>query len=158
MPCCPTTAEHSLEFFTWGLIPSWAKDPTIGNRMINARAETLAEKPAFRPPSADALPDPRRRLLRVAQADSGKRKPPHVHPPGGRRALRLRRPVGDAGSPGWLGRCARCTIITTEPNALDGRIHDRMPVILPETAYPLWLQQGEADPKDSLRSSGALSR
>ena len=42
--------ENSVEFFQWGLIPSWAKDPKIGNRMINARSETLAEKPSFRTP------------------------------------------------------------------------------------------------------------
>src|SRR5574338_42434 len=44
----PNNGENRLDFFVWGLIPSWAKDPEIGNRLINARAETLAEKPAFR--------------------------------------------------------------------------------------------------------------
>ena len=46
----PNNGENSVEFFRWGLIPSWAKDPKIGNRMINARSETLAEKPSFRTP------------------------------------------------------------------------------------------------------------
>ena len=46
----PNNGENSVEFFQWGLIPSWAKDPKIGNRMINARSETLAEKPSFRTP------------------------------------------------------------------------------------------------------------
>ena len=46
----PNSGENRVEFFQWGLIPSWAKDPKIGNRMINARAETLAEKPSFRTP------------------------------------------------------------------------------------------------------------
>src|SRR3990172_4672013 len=44
----PNNGDNKLDFFVWGLIPSWAKDPEIGNRMINARAETLAEKPSFR--------------------------------------------------------------------------------------------------------------
>ena len=58
--------ERQLRVLRWGLIPSWAKDPSIGNRMINARMETVAEKPAFRRAFVvAALPAPRRRLLRV---------------------------------------------------------------------------------------------
>ena len=61
-------------FMRWGLIPFWAKDPKIGARMINARAETVAEKPAFpQCPQKTALPGPRRRLLRVAE-DAGRQE------------------------------------------------------------------------------------
>ena len=97
----PNDGKNRLDFFTWGLIPSWAKDPSIGNRMINARAETLAEKPSFR--SAFR----RRRCLILADGfyewsdDGGKSKTPmYIRLRSG--ALRLRRFVGDLERPGWL--------------------------------------------------------
>ena len=64
--------KRTLELFRWGLIPWWAKDPAIGNRMINARAETLAEKPAFREPARKPpLSRPCRWFLRVAERGKG---------------------------------------------------------------------------------------
>jgi putative SOS response-associated peptidase YedK len=141
----PNDGKNRLDFFTWGLIPSWAKDPSIGNRMINARAETLAEKPSFR--SAFH----RRRCLILADGfyewrkDDGKSKTPMY--------IRLEdgSPFAFAGL--WElwnapdgSQVLSCTIITTEPNPLMEKIHNRMPVILPEKAYSLWLQSGEADP------------
>ena len=63
IPVVTNDGSNKLDFFTWGLVPFWAKDPSIGSRMINARAETLAEK-RFQTP---ALPDPGGWILRVAK-------------------------------------------------------------------------------------------
>lgn len=132
-----------LDFFIWGLVPSWAKDPAIGNKMINARAETLAEKPAFRAAFR------RRRCLIPAtgfyewrQDPNGKSKTPmHIH-------LTGNRPFAFAGLwESWNGpdgsNILSCTIITTSPNPLMAAIHNRMPVILPPSAYEQWLDPGE---------------
>ncbi len=143
----PNDGKNRLDFFTWGLIPSWAKDPAIGNRMINARAETLAEKPSFRsalPPAA--LPGAGRRLLRMAQRW---REEQNTHVTS---AWKTGRPLpspgcGRSGTTPDGSQVYSCTIITTEPNPLMATIHNRMPVILPEKAHSLWLQSGEADPK-----------
>ena len=124
----------------WGLIPSWAKDPTIGSRMINARAETVAEKPAFREAVA------RSRCLVPAdgyyewqrQDGKGQRKQPFY--------IRLRdgRPFAFAGLwERWTGPDGKtietCAILTTEPNESLRAIHDRMPVILAPHEYDQWL-------------------
>jgi putative SOS response-associated peptidase YedK len=129
--------ERKLELFLWGLIPSWAKDPAIGNRMINARAETLAEKPSFR----DALK--RRRCLVLADGffewrKEGKQKTPvYVR-------LRSGEPFAFAGlwetwRPPDDDEIRSCTIVTTDANGLIALIHDRMPVILPPAKYAAWL-------------------
>jgi putative SOS response-associated peptidase YedK len=125
--------------YKWGLIPSWSKDPSIGDRMINARAETLAEKPSFR----NAFR--RRRCLILAdgfyewkQIPGMKSKQPMF--------IRLKdeNPFAFAGlweiwsSPDG-SEIRSCTIITTQPNSLIESIHNRMPVILPADAYPIWL-------------------
>jgi putative SOS response-associated peptidase YedK len=133
--------ERKLELFQWGLIPSWAKDPKIGNKLINARAETLAEKPAFR----TALK--RRRCLVVADGFyewkklDGRKQPMYIQ-------LKDGRPFAFAGL--WeVWRSPEgeplktCTIITTEPNTLLEDIHNRMPAILPPEAYDVWLAPGE---------------
>ncbi len=141
----PNDGRNRLDFFVWGLIPSWAKDPAIGNRLINARAETLQEKPSFRTAFR------RRRCLVLAdgfyewkQAEKGK-TPMYIR-------LASGKPFAFAGL--WESWDApdgsnvlSCTIITTEPNDLMATIHNRMPVILPEQAYPIWLESGEADTK-----------
>ena len=134
-------ADRKLELFKWGLIPSWAKDPKIGNKMINARAETLAEKPSFR----TALK--RRRCLVVADGfyewkKTGSSKTPMYI------TLNDGRPFAFAGLwEAWQspedGLIKSCTIITTEPNALMADIHNRMPAILPPDAYDQWLTPGE---------------
>ena len=128
----------------WGLIPSWAKDPSIGNRMINARAETLAVKPAFR------VALRKRRCLVVAdgfyewqQRERGK-QPVYI-------VLRSREPFGFAGLwDTWTApegeEIKSCTIITTEANELLKPIHDRMPVILNRDAEALWLDPTIQDP------------
>lgn len=136
-----------LDFFSWGLIPSWAKDPKMGSRLINARAETLAEKPAFR--SAYR----RRRCLVLAdgfyewrkEAGTSRRTPMYIH-------MKSGEPFGFAGlwetwnSP--LGDLVlSCTIVTTTPNELLAPIHDRMPAILPREHYERWLDPGEQHPE-----------
>ena len=131
-------------FMRWGLIPHWAKDPKIGSRMINARAETVAEKPAFR----DALR--RRRCLVLAdgfyewQRTGGTRRPMRI-------VMRSGEPFAFAGL--WSvwrdpqgNRIPSCAIITTEANDLLRPIHDRMPVILPRDLEELWLDAGVDDP------------
>ena len=129
-----------VEFFHWGLIPSWAKDPKIGNRMINARSETLAEKPSFR--SAYK----RRRCLILAdgyyewkQVPGDRLKQPvYIR-------LKSQKPFALAGLwETWQPEGAEeplctCTIITCPPNAFLEKIHHRMPVILPQDAYSEWL-------------------
>ena len=131
----PNDGQNQLNFFVWGLIPSWAKDPTIGNKMINARAETLTEKPSFRTAFR------RRRCLIPAsgffewkQNPGGKTKTPMY--------IRLKsgKPFALAGlwerwdSPDG-STVFSCTIITTQPNELMQGIHNRMPVMLPSQAY-----------------------
>lgn len=126
-------------FSLWGLIPSWAKDSVIGARLINARAETLAEKPAFR--TAFKY----RRCLIPAdgfyewktEADTKRKTPYFIH-------LQDHKPFAFAGlwetwnSPDGE-QLHSCTIITTQPNELMAKIHNRMPVILHPEHYAQWL-------------------
>ena len=125
------------QFMRWGLVPSWAKDISIGSRMINARAETLAERPSFR--SAFR----RRRCLVVADSfyewkrDGRTRTPMRI-------SLESGELFGFAGlweswdSPDGR-RILSCTIVTTKANDFIAPIHDRMPVILSQDAEPVWL-------------------
>jgi putative SOS response-associated peptidase YedK len=141
----PNDGKNTLNFFVWGLIPSWAKDPAMGSRMINARAETLAEKPAFRAAFR------RRRCLIPASGfyewktipGQKSKLPMYIQ-------LRSANPFALAGLwETWNGpdgsQILSCTIITTEPNALMQEIHNRMPVILPEAAYNTWLSGEDGD-------------
>ena len=133
--------QRKLELFRWGLIPSWAKDPDIGNRLINARSETLADKPAFRA----ALK--KRRCLILADGfyewkRQGQRKTPMYF------QVAQGKPFAFAGLwELWTGPdqspVRSCTIITTRANSVVEPIHDRMPVILPPAAYAEWLSPGE---------------
>ena len=121
----------------WGLIPSWAKEPSIGNRMINARGETAAERPAFRAAFR------RRRCLIPADGffewqRQGKAKQPFFI------QMEDESPFAMAGLwETWEGPdhsvIESCTILTTQPNELMEPIHDRMPVILPADSYGQWL-------------------
>lgn len=133
----------------WGLIPRWAKEASIGQRMINARSETLAEKPSFRPLLH------RRRCLVPAdgyyewcKTETGKKQPYRII-------------VGDGELFAFAGLWDRWvspegravesfTIITTRANEKLSGIHHRMPVILPRSAEDLWLDPGVRDP-DLLR-------
>jgi putative SOS response-associated peptidase YedK len=144
----PNTGENKLDYYLWGLIPSWAKDPEIGNRLINARVETLAEKPSFR----NALR--RRRCLIPASGfyewkagPEGKSKTPiYIH-------LKSGKPFAFAGlwemwnSPDG-STVNSCTIITGQPNFLVQTIHSRMPVILKPEAYQKWLDPMEHRQED----------
>ncbi len=128
-----------LDRLRWGLIPSWAKDETIGNKMINARAETLAEKPSFKRLLRS------RRCLIVADGfyewrqESGSRTKTPMYI-----TLKDGMPFAFAGlwdlwtSPDGE-QIRSCTIITTQPNELVASIHNRMPVILLPEAREQWL-------------------
>ncbi len=142
----PNDGKNRLDFYNWGLLPGWAKDPAMGSRMINARSETLAEKPAFR--SAFR----RRRCLVLAdgffewqkQAGSKAKIPTYIR-------LSSEKPFAFAGLwEQWNSKdgstILSCTIITTEPNEMMKGIHNRMPVILPEDAYQSWLDPAEKQP------------
>jgi len=137
-------ASREIAFVRWGLVPRWAQDPEIGNRLINARAETVVDKPAFRGSLR------RQRCLVVADGffewqKVGKRKQPWLlHRRDGR-------PFGMAGL--WArwadpaaGDLDSCTIITTTPNEVAAAVHDRMPVILDPGDFALWLDPQVGDP------------
>ncbi|MFH1809497.1 MAG: SOS response-associated peptidase [Pseudomonadota bacterium] len=132
----------------WGLIPFWSKDEKIAYKLINARSETAPDKPSFRAAFK------RRRCLVPADGfyewkKSGKAKQPFC--------IRLRddRPFAIAGLwEHWQGPDGQvvesCTLLTTEPNAMMAKIHDRMPVILDPADFDLWLDPG-VDKADPLR-------
>lgn len=121
----------------WGFIPAWAKDSSIGYSMINARAETVSSKPAFRHAFM------KQRCLVVADGFYEWRKEGKLKIPVYVR-LKTQRPIGFAGlyntwtSPEGKESCT-CTIITTEANELLSSIHDRMPGIIPKEKEELWL-------------------
>lgn len=140
----PENGHRELWLLHWGLIPPWAKDHTIGNKMINARSETVAEKPSFRHAFR------RRRCLIMADGfyewvkmDGGK-QPHHIH-------LTDHRPFMFAGlwehwTKGEAGPIESCTILTTEANEKIAPLHHRMPVILPQDTWDLWLDPSVEDP------------
>ena len=140
------TDKKLLVRLRWGLIPFWAKDPSIGNRMINARAETLSVKRSF----SHAFK--KHRCLVVADGFYEWRKegnvkfPMYFH-------LRSGNPLGFAGLYDiWKAEDGRkltsCTIITTEPNRLIRPIHNRMPVIIEKKNRALWLDSNIQSPAD----------
>lgn len=131
------SGEREAAPLKWGLIPHWAKDPTIGNRMINARGETVAEKPSFRQAFK------KRRCIIPASGfyewgPSSAGKWPYYIRPADSPLLSFaglweswRTPDGEP--------LDSCTIITTAANESLARIHQRMPVCLPESSYDAWL-------------------
>ena len=132
-------------FMRWGLIPFWAKDRSIGSRMINARAETVAEKALVpRRIQTQALPRPRRRFLRVA-AHTGPASGPCASPCG-RGNPSPSQAYGRCGRPPTATRIPTCAIITTSANELLRPIHHRMPVILPRNMEGFWLDRSIEDP------------
>jgi putative SOS response-associated peptidase YedK len=128
--------QPELARLRWGLVPGWADDPSIGNRLINARAETAAEKPAFRTAFR------RRRCLVLAdgfyewQKLDGRKQPYYFR-------MRQGEPFAFAGL--WERwekggePLETCTLLTTDANEVVRPVHDRMPVILPRTAFGEWL-------------------
>jgi putative SOS response-associated peptidase YedK len=139
-------SQNRIEFFQWGLVPSWAKDPGIGNRMINARSETLAEKPSFK----NAYK--RRRCLVLADGFYEWRKDPGAKTKTPMYIqLTSGQPFAFAGLwESWHGadgsNILSCTVITTAPNEFMAEIHNRMPVILPSNTYAQWLDPAEQAP------------
>lgn len=135
--------RRSLSLLRWGLIPSWAKDEKIGHRMINARAETLAEKPSFR----KALQErrcviPANGFYEWRQTEQG-RQPYFIKP-------HDRRLIGMAGLwERWTRKEGQAiesfAIITTSANDLMKPIHDRMPVVLSRECYEQWLNCRDYD-------------
>ena len=139
----PETGARHLDALRWGLVPRWAKDPSVGSRMINARGESLAEKPAFR----DAYV--KRRCIVTADGfyewrAEGRAKQAFAV------AMRDGAPMPLAGLwEGWRGPdgtiLRSCTIVTTEATPRLRSVHERMPVILPPEAWPLWLGEAPAE-------------
>ncbi|MBS1252919.1 MAG: putative SOS response-associated peptidase YedK [Anaerolineales bacterium] len=142
--------DRRLDQFRWGLVPHWSKGPNTRYSMINARAETVAEKPSYRTPFA------KRRCLVLAdgfyewQKRGDEKAPMYIR-------LESGRPFGLAGlwdlwTPPEGGEPLKsCTIVTTTPNELLKPIHNRMPVILPDGAIEAWLDIDGAN-KDELLS------
>ncbi|HWH34992.1 MAG TPA: SOS response-associated peptidase [Acidimicrobiales bacterium] len=142
--------RRCLGALRWGLVPPWAEDPRTGARMINARAESLARRPAFR--RAFAL----RRCLVPAdgfyewQTTTGGRQAWYLRPRDGR-------PLAFAGLwESWRGdsggrsgaRLVSAAIVTTRANEVLSPLHDRMPAVLAPPAWPAWLAPGEGDPDE----------
>lgn len=171
-----SAGERRVDVLQWGLIPRWAKDPKIGNALANARAETVHEKPSYRAAwkaarrclifadcffewhdVGDATADPRNGDPGTTGRRPVARAP---KPPKQPYAVRLVddapfafaglweawRDPADPGAP-WV---PTCTLITTAPNTLMARIHDRMPVIVPPETYGRWLDP--ALPLDDARA------
>ena len=134
-----TTAREGAprgELLRWGLVPFWAKDPAVGYKMINARAETVAEKPAFRDAlQTPPLPDRRRRLLRVAARGrtAARKQPCHITRADGA-PFAFAGPVGDLARRRTTRRCGPARSSRPRPTPAIADIHDRMPVILPDRA------------------------
>jgi len=134
--------KNKAGFLHWGLVPSWANDKKIGNKMINARAETLQEKVSFR-----RLLE-RRRCLILAdsffewKAEEGVKKPVRF-------VMQDKQPFAFAGLwDRWNHNgeeLVSCTVITTQPNELVKDVHNRMPVILQKEHEQKWIDQQEQD-------------
>ncbi len=158
--------ERALVVARWGLVPSWAKDPSIGSRMINARAETVAEKPAFRrafakrrclvpadgyyewyaPTSPDAPDSPDSAERKKGKTGRPLKQPFFIHPADGSS-------LAMAGLYEWWRDPSRadddpsawrltCTILTTDAADEVGRIHDRMPMTIARSDWAAWLDPG----------------
>jgi putative SOS response-associated peptidase YedK len=150
------TRERQLRTLKWGLVPFWAKDPAIGNKMINARMETVHEKPAFRRPFAS-----RRCLLpadgyfewyttdQKTKAGKPLKQPFFIHPADGSVMAMAglyeiwKDPTRDEDDPqrfAWT-----CTVLTTTAEDAVGHIHDRMPLLVEPERYGAWLDPSVSD-------------
>ncbi|MEU7002102.1 SOS response-associated peptidase [Nonomuraea sp. NPDC046570] len=153
-------AVRQLRIMRWGLVPAWAKDPSVGSRMINARIETVAEKPAYRRAFA------RRRCLLPAdgyfewmpvEGEKKKKQPYYIHPEDGG-VLAMAGLYEFWKDPGradddplkWL---VTCTVITTNATDVAGTVHDRMPMMIERERWAEWLDPMLTDVE---RASGLL--
>jgi putative SOS response-associated peptidase YedK len=146
--------HRELVHVRWGLVPRWSKDPSIGARMINARGETIADKPSFQIPyrrhrcllPADGFYEWQRFATRSAGPDDKRKQPMHIG-------------TADGSLFGLAGLFERwraedgtvldtCAIVTTEANSLLASIHDRMPVIIAPDDYARWLDPANPDVAD----------
>jgi putative SOS response-associated peptidase YedK len=137
--------QRVAELMRWGLIPSWAKDTSLGNKLNNARSDGVFDKPSFRQAAR------RRRCLLPAtgfyewQATGAGKQPWYVSAKDGQPLamaglFEAWRPAPDAE---WL---LTCCVITTDANALMAPIHDRMPVLIPPAQWAAWLARDVQDP------------
>lgn len=138
--------QREFTHFRWGLIPSWSKDPS-GSSLINARAETAAEKPSFR-----AAFRYRRCLIPASgfyewQKTGGRKQPMYAHALDG--GLLTFAGLWETWQSADGSAIETCTILTTEPNELMAPIHNRMPVILDPADYSMWLDP--QTPRDQLQ-------
>lgn len=153
------TPQRQLRVLRWGLVPFWAKDPSIGSRMINARMETVAEKPAYRQAFA------RRRCLlpadgfyewyptqRTGKGGKPLKQPFYIHPRDGSVMAMAglyeiwRDPTRADDDPArfrWT-----CTVLTTTAEDAVGHVHDRMPLVVPADRYDAWLDPDRTDTED----------
>ena len=159
------SVTRRLSPLTWGLVPSWAKDRKIGARLINARVETVADKPAFRRAfsarrcllPADGFyewysPEAATRVL--GRSTKAKKQPFFIHRSDGGLLVMAgiyeiwRDPAkGPADDEAWL---RTCSVITTEATDAVGHIHDRMPMVVPRQSYDAWLDPALTDPQLAL--------
>ncbi|MGE3285147.1 MAG: SOS response-associated peptidase [Pseudonocardia sp.] len=140
----PDHTERTLRMMRWGLVPSWAKDAKGGARMINARAESAREKPAFRRAMAS-----RRCLIPAAGWYEWQRGPEHKQPyytsytDGASLAMagvwEFWKPAGDAAATEYPDGLVTCAVLTTDAVGPLVAVHDRMPLILPSDAWDTWL-------------------
>jgi putative SOS response-associated peptidase YedK len=147
----PEEPQRQLRVVRWGLVPSWAKDPSIGSRLINARMETVGEKPAFKRAFAT------RRALLPADGyyewygeTRGKKQPFFIHPRDGSTLAMagLYELWRDESKPddepdAWLWSA---TVLTTEAEDDLGRIHDRMPLLVERADWATWLDPAVSSP------------
>ena len=139
----PTEPVRELSLVRWGLIPSWANDPSVAAKMINARSETAATKPAFRDPLKS------RRCLIPADGfyewqKTGKAKQPYCFEVAEGELFAFAG-LWDRWKDSSGNAVETCSILTTTPNAVTSALHDRMPVILDPDSYDLWLDPGMTD-------------
>jgi putative SOS response-associated peptidase YedK len=147
----PERTERSIRVMRWGLVPHWAKDPSVGSRLINARAESAADKPAFRTALAT------RRCLLPADGwfewqrsdGPGGRKQPYFVTPADGSGVALaglwatwRSPDAEPDEPPLVS----CAVLTTGAVGRLTAIHHRMPLVLPAESWPAWLDPDSADP------------
>ena len=163
-----TDVTRSMRLARWGLVPSWAKDPGVGARMINARSETLLDKPAFAKPFAvrrclvlaDGYYEWRKLALPAAGSKKTPKQPYWIHPAGSGVVAAFaglyefwRNPAASETDPDrWL---VSTTVVTRPASDRMAPIHDRMPLVLPPETWDAWLDPAVRDASDLLQVDNA---